>query len=429
MPPGEQGQQDAPVETRPARRGMRGWVSRNEALIALLLPAFLLGMGRGFIVPVLPLIAKEYGANAAGAGLTVFAPMLGGLFSTLPAGYLLDSIGRRKLLIGSTVVSGVAAFLVFFSSSFMEMLIYLGLGGFAQQVWQMSRLAVIADSGAQNQRGRMITGMAGVNRAGTMIGPLAGGLVGEYFGLRVPFLLFGVAALLATIPSYLFVQETAPALLARRRGDAPEEKVDVSWGRLITRPVMVLFAAQFMANVGRGGAQGQGGIYVIFAAYAYNLGAGALGVVSSAMGVVSIPVTLVAGQVMDRFGRKRTVVPASALLALGLWSMGGVAWGGLGLPFFIVAFILINLAVSFMAGSMQTLGADVAPPSARGKFFGVNRLIAEAGSMSNPGVFILATALIAGAGGFAVAFTSMGGFAVGASLLIGFVMRETLRKE
>ena len=428
MPPDEQDAQVSTDEAKPAT-GMRGWAERNEALVSLLLPAFLLGMGRGFIVPVLPLIAIDFGAGAAGAGLMLFVPMLGGVIVSLPTGYLMDRIGRRKLLIASTLLLSLSALLVLQASSFTEILIYLGINGLAQQMWQMTRLTVIADSSAQNRRGRMITGMAGVNRAGTLLGPLAGGAIAELFGLRMPFLVFGIAAFLATVPSYLFVRETAPAVLARRRGDTAAAQVDVSWARLITKAVVVLFAAQFMANVGRGGVQGQGGIYVAYAAFAYGLDALALGGISSAMGIIGIPVTLMAGQVMDRFGRKRTIVPASALLAVGLWIMGGVAWGELGLPFFILGFITINLAVSFMAGSMQTLGSDVAPAAARGKFFGVNRLIAEAGSATNPGIFTLSVALIAGSGGFTVAFASMGGFAVSASLLIAFVLRETLRKD
>lgn len=428
MPPDEQEAQASTDEAKPAT-GMRRWAERNEALVSLLLPAFLLGMGRGFIVPVLPLIAIDFGAGAAGAGLMLFVPMLGGVIVSLPTGYLMDRIGRRKLLIASTLLLSLSALLVLQASSFTEILIYLGINGLAQQMWQMTRLTVIADSSTQNRRGRMITGMAGVNRAGTLLGPLAGGAIAELFGLRMPFLVFGIAALLATVPSYLFVRETAPAVLARRRGDTAAAQVDISWARLITKAVVVLFAAQFMANVGRGGVQGQGGIYVAYAAFAYGLDALALGGISSAMGIIGIPVTLMAGQVMDRFGRKRTIVPASALLAVGLWVMGGVAWGELGLPFFILGFITINLAVSFMAGSMQTLGSDVAPAAARGKFFGVNRLIAEAGSATNPGIFTLSVALIAGAGGFTVAFASMGGFAISASLLIAFVLRETLRKD
>ena len=200
----------------------------------------------------------------------IFVPMLGGVFSSLPTGYLMDRIGRRKLLIGSTLLLSASALLVLRASSFTEILVYLGINGFAQQMWQMTRLTVIADSSAQNRRGRIITGMAGANRAGTMLGPLAGGAI-ALFDLRMPFLLFGIAALLATAPSYLFVRETAPAVLARRRGDTSAAEVDISWARLITRSVLVLFAAQFMANVGRGGVQGQGGIYVAYAAFAYGL--------------------------------------------------------------------------------------------------------------------------------------------------------------
>ena len=328
MPPDEQEEQVTSTDARPAT-GMRRWAERNEVLVSLLLPAFLLGMGRGFIVPVLPLLAIDFGAGATGAGLLIFVPMVGGVIVSLPTGYLMDRIGRRKLLISSTLILSVSALLVLRASSFNEILVYMGINGLAQQMWQMTRLTVIADSSAQNQRGRMITGMAGVNRAGTLLGPLAGGAI-ALFDLRLPFLLFGIFALVATVPSYLFVRETAPAVLARRRGDTAAAAVDISWARLITRPVLVLFAAQFMANVGRGGVQGQGGIYVAYAAFAYGLNSLALGGISSAMGVVGIPVTLMAGQIMDRFGRKRTIVPASALLAVGLCIMGSVAWASSG---------------------------------------------------------------------------------------------------
>lgn len=374
------------------------------------------------------MIALDFGANAAGAGLTVFAPMLGGVFATLPTGYLIDRIGRRKMLIAGPLITAISAFLSFIATSYVELLIYLSIGGIAQQIWQMSRLAAIADSGAKRSRGRMITGMAGVNRTGIMVGPILGGIIGEFYGLRTPFLMFGITALLATIPSYLLIKETAPTVLARQRGETISTK-DTSWAKLLNQSVIVLFIAQFLANVGRGGVQGQSGIYVIFAAYAYGLGSVELGGLITTMGFVSIPVTLTAGQIMDKFGRKRTIVPASGTLAIGLFFMGIVAAYEHPIVLFISAFVFINLAVSFMAGSMQTLGSDIAPPEARGKFFGVNRLIAEAGSMGNPGVFIIATATLAGGVGFATAFITMGVSALAASSLVGFLLRETLTKD
>ena len=317
---------------------------------------------------------------------------------------------------------------MYWAGSYNELLVYLVIGGIAQQMWQMTRLAVIADTGSQNQRGRQITGMAGIQRAGFLMGPFAGGVVGELFGLRVPFLMYGVMALLATIPTYMLIRESSPSVLARRRGDATKEEVDTSWGKLLTRPVIVLFIAQFTVNIARGGAMGNGGPYFIFAAFAYGVGPVALGTISLVTGIIGIPMTLMAGQIMDRYGRKRAVVPGSVLLGSGLILMAVSA--ALQLPFtvFLVSLFMAGLAVSLMAGSMQTLGADVAPPEARGKFFGVNRLIAEAGSMLNPASFSLVTWLASGAAGFAGAFALMGGSAFIAAAFIGVLVEETLRK-
>ena len=43
----------------------------------------------------------------------------------------MDRIGRRKLLIISTLLLSVSALLVLRASSFTEILIYLGINGFA----------------------------------------------------------------------------------------------------------------------------------------------------------------------------------------------------------------------------------------------------------------------------------------------------------
>ena len=226
----------------------------------------------------------------------------------------------------------------------------------------------------------------------------------------------------------MLIRESSPSVLARRRGDATKEEVDTSWGKLLTRPVIVLFIAQFTVNIARGGAMGNGGPYFIFAAFAYGVGPVALGTISLVTGIIGIPMTLMAGQIMDRYGRKRAVVPGSVLLGSGLILMAVSA--ALQLPFtvFLVSLFMAGLAVSLMAGSMQTLGADVAPPEARGKFFGVNRLIAEAGSMLNPASFSLVTWLVSGAAGFAGAFALMGGSAFIAAAFIGVLVEETLRK-
>ncbi len=424
----------APVPVTPSTGSQRaeqapGFFARNQFVFSLLLPAILLGTGRGFTLPVLPLIAKDdFGMGVAGASLTVIAPMAGGMLSTLPTGYVIDRFGRRVTLVGAPLLSAASAFLAFFAGAYWEFLLYLIVGGMAQQMWQMSRLAAIADSVRSSQRGRQITGMSSAQRIGNTVGPFLGGVLGELMGLRVPFLVFGVLAALAVIPSYYLIKETAPSVLARRSG-AKTGETDTSWKTLLTRSVLMLFTAQFFANFARGGLQGNGGTYLIFLTFSYGVGPAVLGAVLLGTGLLGIPLMIFSGQIMDRFGRKRQVVPAAVVLAFGIGCMSITAALSLPLGAFIAAFVWINIGISTMAGTMQTIGSDVAPEEARGKFFGVSRLIAEAGSMMNPVSFGVTTAIVAGASGFAGAFAITAVAALVAANVVGFGLGETLRKD
>jgi MFS family permease len=295
-------------------------------------------------------------------------------------------------------------------------------------MWQMSRLAAIADSVRSSQRGRQITSMSSVMRIGNLGGPFLGGILAELLGLRVPFLVFGILAALAVIPSYYLIKETAPGVLARRAGTKVAE-TDVSWKKLLTRPVVTLFAAQFAANIARGGAQGSGGTYFIFLAFQYGVGPAVLGTVTAGTGLLSIPLMMFSGQIMDRYGRKRQIVPAAIMLGIGIALMATTAALTWPLPVFVMAFVWINIGISMMAGTMQTIGADIAPPEARGKFFGVNRLIAEGGSLTNPVSFGVIAFFVAGGPGFAAAFGVMAAAAFLTATLVGFGLRETLHKD
>ncbi|MEX2599605.1 MAG: MFS transporter, partial [Dehalococcoidia bacterium] len=353
--------------------------------LSLLVPALLLGLGRGFTAPVIPIIARDdFQVSVGVAGLAMIAQMLGLVLGTLPTGYIADRWGRRKVLLTAPLLNAASAFAVFFAQEYYQFMLLLLINGVSLQMWQLGRVSVIADTGRAGVRGRQITSMSALQRIGTLMGPLLGGIVGEFFGLRIPFILYGFLALLAFIPMALFIKETSPSLLARQRGETYKREANESWRALLQFPVLVLFGAQFMVNIARGGTVGNANPFFLFAAFAFGAGAAELGGISFLAGIVSVPMTLLSGFIMDRFGRKRGVVPASTVLGFSLGYMAAVAAFDLSFVHFVVSFVFINMAVSTMAGSMQTIGSDIAPVGARGKFFGVSRLMGEMGSLSNP---------------------------------------------
>ncbi len=353
------------------------------------------------------------------------APMFGSVLATLPTGYLLDRIGRRTVLIAGPLITALSSFALFFAQNYWEMMVYLLANGVAIQMWQMGRLTVIADTGKVTQRGRMITGMAGLQRAGSLLGPFLGGLVGTLVSLRAPFLVYGGLSFLAMTLMVLFIAETLPPKTPESSGtqkarEGDERRAEKHWIRELLKPsVVALFAGQITANIARGSASGNAGPAYIFAAYAYNMAAVGLGTVSLLVGIVGIPMTFLAGYIMDRFGRKKAVVPASFALGIILLLMGLTALLEWPVWAFITVFVLANLAVSFMSGSMQTIAADMAPEAIRGKFFGVSRLMASTGSVSNPLVFGLTVALIPVPMGYMAGFMVMGLAGIATSAIVG----------
>ena len=404
--------------------------------LSLHLPALALGLGQGITTPVLPIFAKSFDVSVGLASMMFVAQMLGGLTASLPVGYAIDRFGRRRVLLAGPIITAVALMLTATAPNFALLLVYRFIAGWGQQMWMLSRLTLIADRGGSS-RGRQITSMFGVQRLGMLAGPLVGGVTAELWGLRVPFVLHAVVALLAVVPSFFVVQETNPRAAARAEtgpdpaagssaGEAPSaaKAESFSWKMLLQPPIPTLYTAQFFSTLTRGGAIG-GGTVFLFGAYAYGVGVLDLAVLSSVMALAGIPLTLSAGYIMDRFGRKVTVVPGLALFSMAMVWLAATAFYGWGYWAFVTGFVWMQLIGAGLSGSMQTIGTDLAPPQARGRFFGIGRMVSQAGFMANPLSFAAITTL----SGFTAAFVFVAGTGVASAAILGFLIKESLLKD
>ena len=107
-----------------------------------------------------------------------------------------------------------------------------------------------------------------------------------------------------------------------------------------------------------------------------------------------------AGVVMDRWGRKWTIVPCLVLLSTSL-ALFPFTWS---LASFLAVTLLAGFSNGLGSGAVMTMGADLAPSNRRGEFLGVWRLIADSGGVLAPALAgALAQALTLGAAFPAVA--------------------------
>jgi MFS family permease len=401
----------------------RGGVLSAYQFLTLYFPAFVFALGYSIATPAIPVLAKSFDTGFGVASLVIVVHALGGLFAAVPTGFLVDRAGRRPILFIGPVLMAASSWLTALAHSFPELLAYRFIGGAAMEMWRQARLAIIADVGKRRQRGRQMSGMAGIEGAGRLLGPALGGFLAAW-SIRVPFMVHGGLALLAIVPSFFLVRESAPSTNTTG-GRRAEDSLD-------TRALLTLMldaryrgflCAQLFASMTRGVLWG--GTLLLYATFAYDVGPKGLGGLATTSTIVGIPITLSCGYLMDRFGRKTTMVPGFVFISIGLWFLASSAAWHWSLPFFIAGFLWIHCGQAITAGSMQVLGSDLAPASARGRFFGFWRLIGEIGGLISPALFGLVADQIA----YSAAFALFGFCSLATAALLAFSVKETVGEE
>ena len=364
-------------------------VLSRQLILSLYLPAAVLALGQSMVAPVLPNFTKSFGVGLSEASLVFVAFGAGAVLATFPAGYLMDKIGRRPVLLSGPVLEAVGSFMTPFAHSFPELLFWRLLVGAAGQLWQQGRLLVIADTAPANQRARQMQWMMGMTRAGQLVGPSMGGFLADYYGFWVPFVIHAALTLLVVLPSFNLIRESAPG----RRGDTTSDTKDThdpeGWRPVIayvlTFQVIVFLIIQVSAQLARGG-QDQGSL-VLYAVYAYGMRPAELGLLNTIAIMFGIPVPFLTGYLMDRFGRRAVIAPGFASYAIAVAIMSLTAFFPLPMSFFLASYVLVQATAGTTGGTMQVLGTDLSPATNRGRFFAIWRMIAQAGALVSPAAY------------------------------------------
>ncbi len=333
-------------------------------------------------MPALPTLAKSFNVSFGIASLVVTMFLIGNLSGTIPSGWMIDRFGRRPVLIAGPLLAAATGFLVAGSNSFPELLVLRFINGFAAQMWIMARLAAISHGAAPSQRGRLVSWMFGMDSTGRLAGPVVGGLIATDLGARVPFLVFAGLALIALVPTVLFAKDTPRRERANGTSSAPVAKLSL---RELVMPRLPYFGVALFAGLTRG-PQGADLLY-LYAAFAYTLGPRPIGYLATSASLISLPIGFLAGWMMDRFGRKRTMVPGFAGVAFSSLALALTAFLHLNLTWYVAIFLIGVALQALTGGSIQTVGTDVAPEEARGTFLGIWRFAGQGGQALSPLMF------------------------------------------
>ena len=355
-------------------------MQEHERLLMISVSTVLVMAGQGVVSPVLPLFAKEFGVSTATIGLTLSAFALARLILNVPLGVLSDRVGRKPLLIAGPLVTAVGMVGSGLAGGIEDLLAWRFVAGAGSAMYMTGAIVYLTDISTAETRARFI----GTNQAallvGVSIGPAVGGLLADAFGLRVPFYVVGVGALVAGVYAYLRIPETLTAEM-RTENNAEQARSGKKriWLSLLRSPnfaavSMVTFAIFFTRAASRQT------LVPLLGTARLGLSAGTLGGIFSAMAMIQVLLVLPAATLADRFGRKAAIVPSGVLVMMGLLIYGQSDT----IAIFLLASVLVAVGTSVAGPAPAAFAADIAPPTARGLTMGLHRTMGDVGFVVGP---------------------------------------------
>jgi MFS family permease len=194
---------------------------------------------------------------------------------------------------------------------------------------------------------------------------------------------------------------------------AASGKLDVSF--FFSRAFVALFMTTLaLSMMGQGGAFG-----ALFPVQAKEIGISSaeIGQLMSLAGIVALAITYPNGWAVDRFGRKVTLIPGLALLAIAALVLTGL--NQMSQVYLVI--ILFGAGQAMSMGASQAFAADLAPPDRRGAFLGIWTTTSNLGSIVAP----LIVGAIASSFGFAPGYIAIAAFLITSAVFMAAFGPET----
>ena len=335
-------------------------------------------LGFGAVIPVLPLYAQSFGVSQAAIGATVAVYGLARLVTAVPAGRVADRFGRRSALAIGGLVSALGNVWCAVAGTFAELVVARFVAGAGAGLTLTAGMIVLADITTRARRGRVMAIYQGVFLFAVGIGPLPGGFLAERFGLDVPFFAYGIASFAAAVVGWFAVVETRPT--SHRPDATSRAEPYLRQIRVVLAPVgfRLVSAISFVNAVARTGALFS--IIPLLGAQRLGLSATEIGFSMAFGSVAGVALTYPAGMLVDRFGRKAVIVPATVATGLAFLAYGlapGFGW-------FVLASGIWGVASSASGAAPAAYATDITPSAYAATAMGAYRTLSDAGYVIGP---------------------------------------------
>ncbi|NIF23450.1 multidrug efflux MFS transporter [Candidatus Pantoea multigeneris] len=350
-------------------------------LISVWFGCFFTGLAISQIIPFLPLYVEELGIHG-GEALSIWSGLtfsITFIVSALVAplwGSLADRKGRKLMLLRAAFGMGVVILLQAFVTQAWQLLLLRALMGLTSG-YIPNAMALVASQVPRERSGWALSCVATGQIGGVILGPMLGGLLADWLGLRLVFIVTAVLLMISFFVTLFLIKET---------GYVPVSKKDKLSGREVFRSLenprlmVCLFITTMVIQMCNGS------VNPILTLFVRQLDPGIQniafisGVIAAMPGVSALVAAPRLGKLGDRIGTQRILLATMTATFVLLIAMSFVTTPTqLGILRFLLGF-----ADGAMMPAVQTLLVRHSRDNITGRIFGYNQSFMYLGNVAGP---------------------------------------------
>jgi len=328
-------------------------------------------MGVSSIAPALPSISRSLSVSTDQIGLLITFFTLPGIFFTPILGIIADRYGRKRVLVPSLFLFGIAGTACAFATSFEQLLLFRVFQGIGSASLGALNLTLIGDLYSGNTRATAMGYNGSVLSVGTALYPAVGGAL-AVLGWHFPFFLTLIA-----IPVGIFaLVSLQPAAL--QSGGSLNLYFNEIGSALKSKLVIGLFAGIFLTFIMLYG--GYITFFTILLDEKFEKSAFMIGIILSSSSLITAITSSQLGKLTLRFNEKTLILIASilyTLIFLAIPFIDNIWW-------FILPIGMFGVAQGINIPSILNLLTGYAKKEYRAAFLSINWMVMRFGQALGP---------------------------------------------
>src|SRR6185437_4656455 len=205
---------------------------------------FLAGITFDLHAPSLPAIANYYHAGFSDVKNTITISLFGFAIGCLLFGILLDTFGRRPIIMLGLFTYTIASFFAIFCATINELLFVRFMQGFAVASVSVGCRTIILDSFTDHKFRVAMLYASLAYGIGPIIAPFIGGYLQHHFGWKANFIAYGITSLVVMLIFFIYVAESQKNAQPFSWQGIIKDHKDILWHKAFFPAVIIIGLCQ-----------------------------------------------------------------------------------------------------------------------------------------------------------------------------------------